>query len=168
MAKNKVVPQDINARFDSKWEVDEKSGCHLWTAGLDGTGYGAFGIKADGRWKRVKASRWSLERALGRPIRPGLFALHRCDTPACVNEEHLYEGTQRRNLADAVERHRLHPHNAAKRFCVNGHEFTPENTMLWQGGERAVPMRKCSICHRTRMREAMRRSRARKRAAVSG
>jgi hypothetical protein len=168
MASNKVQPRDINERFDSKWKLDEVTGCHVWTRKPDPYGYGVFGIKVDGRWRRVRASRWSLERALGRPIAPGLSALHRCDNPPCVNPDHLYEGDQLRNITDAVERGRMRPWNAGKGVCINGHEFTPENTMVWQGGGRKVPMRKCRICHRARMREVMRRTRERKRAEAAG
>lgn len=44
--------------------------------------------------------------------------------------------------------------NADKTHCVNGHEFTPENTYLWRG------KRKCIECRN----EGARRFRARHRA----
>lgn len=52
------------------------------------------------------AHRRALEHKLGRPIRPGFNALHTCDNPPCVNEDHLWEGTQAENLADMVAKGR--------------------------------------------------------------
>jgi hypothetical protein len=49
-------------------------------------------------------TRFVLERKLGRPIRLGFQALHHCDHPACCQEKHLYEGTQRDNVKDTWER----------------------------------------------------------------
>lgn len=66
------------------------------------------------------ANRVALERKLGRPIRPGYWALHRCDRPACINPEHLYEGTRADNTRDREERnprsweHLLYPEMRAK------------------------------------------------------
>lgn len=61
----------------------------------------------DGRKVSLRATRVSLELALGRPLAPGLYACHTCDNPPCVNPVHLYEGTATRNMRDAVERRRI-------------------------------------------------------------
>lgn len=50
--------------------------------------------------------RQALEEKLGRAIRPGLCALHHCDTPPCYEPEHLYEGTMADNMRDKMRRGR--------------------------------------------------------------
>jgi hypothetical protein len=92
------------------WSYVEKTdGCWLWRGtrqtrtGRDR--YGGFDL--DGR--TVRAHRYSLEVALGRPLRDGMYALHDCDNPQCVRPGHLYEGTAKQNAADRERRGRRIP-----------------------------------------------------------
>jgi hypothetical protein len=43
--------------------------------------------------RTMAAARLALALHLGRPIQPGMYVCHTCDAPACVNHDHLYEGT---------------------------------------------------------------------------
>lgn len=67
--------------------------CHLWT-GATTQGYGV--LRVDG--KIVRATHLAFELRHGR--RPHPWALHHCDTPGCVNADHLFEGDQKANMAD--------------------------------------------------------------------
>lgn len=87
--------------FFAKVRHDPATGCHLWTAYIGSWGYGRFAV---GR-RPQKAHRLAYEIAHGQ-IPAGLCVRHTCDTPACVNPEHLVLGTMADNVADRVERGR--------------------------------------------------------------
>lgn len=60
-------------------------------------------VKADERHHRY----WTLHKG---DIPDGLNVLHRCDTPCCVNPEHLFIGTQTENIHDMERKNRsYHP-----------------------------------------------------------
>lgn len=98
-----LSPEQLGAacqRIESRVEFEANTGCWLWPLGEWG-GYGQ--IKFERRtWK---VHRLMLERKVG-PLEPGMGALHRCDTPACCNPEHLFAGTQSANMQDAHDKGR--------------------------------------------------------------
>ena len=49
---------------------------------------------------REYAHRAALAEKLGRPLGPGVHACHHCDNPPCVQQEHLFEGTESDNRRD--------------------------------------------------------------------
>jgi hypothetical protein len=65
-------------------------------------GYGFATV--DGR--RVQVHRQALAERLGRPIAPGMVAMHTCDNPPCCNPAHLREGTISENTIDARDKGR--------------------------------------------------------------
>lgn len=57
--------------------------------------------------RKVRVHIHALEQKLGRPLLPGMKALHTCDVRNCIEEEHLYEGTDKQNVADCIARGRF-------------------------------------------------------------
>lgn len=87
----------LRERIDTTPGQGPKGDCHEWR----GTRLkkSQYGVIKDGK-KMRKVYRIILERALGRPLGPGMQALHSCDNPPCCREEHLSEGTCADNHAD--------------------------------------------------------------------
>lgn len=82
--------------------VETPLGC--WEIGAGDRHHRYTRIRTPGR--RVRGHRLAWEVAYG-PIPPGLGVLHRCDNPKCVNPEHLFLGTQKDNVHDAIAKGRF-------------------------------------------------------------
>lgn len=95
---SKLPPQE---NFLQKTEPDPNSGCWLWTGCVHANGYGK--IKSKQRTGLAHRFAWELFRA---PIPPGMIICHKCDTPLCVNPDHLYVGTDADNCRDKMARGR--------------------------------------------------------------
>ena len=98
-------------RFEAKLNKDE-SGCWLWMGARPRGRYGKIGLgRAEEGEMLAHRLSWVLYRG---PIVAGLNVLHRCDTPACVNPDHLFLGTQRDNIRDMVAKGRGNYTNVAR------------------------------------------------------
>lgn len=63
--------------------------CHIWQGAVNSKGYPSRQLNG----RRVSVHRESLETELGRQIKTGRQAHHRCRNPRCVNGSHLEELT---------------------------------------------------------------------------
>ena len=86
--------------------------CHLWTGARDESGYGLFHYTdASGKKRKTRAHRWLLGHLRGKLLSREVVGeedgCHHCDNPPCVNPAHLYVGTRKQNIADAVDRKRI-------------------------------------------------------------
>lgn len=95
----------VSVRFDAK--VDRSrgpDGCHLWTASINGAGYGQIGRGGrDGGTALAHRLAWEIARGA---IPDRLQVLHRCDNKLCVNVAHLFLGTQADNMQDMAAKGR--------------------------------------------------------------
>lgn len=92
----------LAVRFAAKHLPADVSGCMIWTAFRNPRGYGM--IRNGSRMALAHRVAWVLHHES--PIEGTLNVLHTCDTPACVNPDHLYLGTNADNIRDKVERGR--------------------------------------------------------------
>ena len=121
----------LEERFLKKISPEPNTGCWLWTGSSDTRGYGhiSTGKRTDAP---LMAHRVSYALHCG-PIPKGMNVCHTCDTPACVNPDHLWIGSHADNARDMVVKGRCRP-------------WTPENTYRGRG------YRSCRACHAARQR----------------
>lgn len=146
-------------RFDAKWVPEPNTGCWLWTAADTGR-YGYFRLDGKvGQRRSIGANRaaWLLYRG---PIPEGMMVCHTCDTPICVNPDHLFLGTPLDNMLDKVAKGRQVSGQSRKTRCPRGHPYDATNTRHYN--YKGQHYRYCRIC----CNESSRKHKARKRALL--
>lgn len=118
------------------------NGCLEWTGYTNETGYGK--ISVNGKLIRTHHLAWTLANG---PIPDGLWVLHHCDNPPCVEtaptegypDGHLFLGTSADNHADMDSKGRNH--NQRKTHCPQNHPYAGDNLRIGAKGERV-----CRTC----------------------
>jgi len=82
-------------------------GCRVWFGASVPAGYGV--IAHNGKQTYTHRVAWELAHG---EIPPGMLVMHRCDTPACINVDHLQLGTPLDNMHDMLRkgRHKYKAH----------------------------------------------------------
>jgi hypothetical protein len=136
-------------RISSKINVDPITGCWIWGASKNISGYGWIRSKGNMRG----AHRVVYELLIGE-LDFKIHLHHICENTSCCNPYHLEPVTRKQHAS----RHPLVPmalELKSRTHCPQGHEYTPENSMPRTGGKR------CLICHRAQSRAGMQRHRDR-------
>lgn len=130
--------QDIDIRFNSKISITSE-GCHEFTGGISGNGYGAFWLNG----KTVSAHKFAYERKFG-IVQNGLELDHLCRNRKCANPDHLEPISCKENL---LRGETFNAANAAKTHCPKGHTLV-ENNLVSYALKRG--MRTCKKCKNIR------------------
>ena len=106
-----MASKNVEGRYQRrKWSAAQRiqhysrsslNGCVFFTGATDKDGYGK--LRINNRDVRVHRVAWELAHG---PIPDGLVVCHRCDTPGCINVEHLFLGTVADNNADTTNKGR--------------------------------------------------------------
>lgn len=113
-------------RFWDKVVLEPKSGCWFWTGKVTKSGYGQFNVSG----KRVYPHRYILWMSEYPWLegRSDVFACHKCDTPSCVNPDHLFIGSPSDNVADMMRKGRDYRPNTAG--VKNAHAKLTEQNVI--------------------------------------
>lgn len=98
-----IIMERLNKRIDRS----SANNCHIWKGAKNGYGYGVLKIYEKNNSKNCKlfmAHRLIYEFTKGSIN--GLYILHSCDNPSCVNPDHLRAGTHADNMRDKAIRKR--------------------------------------------------------------
>ena len=90
----------VRRRSDFPPPTPQSTPCVLWQGSADRDGYGRMKRAVDGKRETIRVTRWVMEEALGRRLRPDEFILHACDNPPCFRVDHLSVGSAADNNAD--------------------------------------------------------------------
>lgn len=139
----------LPAPFWAKVAVGDQ-GCWEWTAARTSAGYGRAWDPQTGAV--TYAHRLAYGRLVG-PIPDGLELDHLCRNRACCNPAHLEAVSHSVNVQRGTAWHGIAAARAEQTHCVNGHEFTAENTYVSSGKKR---QRHCRTCRYDRQKAARR------------
>lgn len=132
-------------RFLSKISVSE-SGCWEWIGQLR-KGYGIFSLKNQSK----TAHRIMYELMKDVKLEKGVELDHLCKNRKCVNPDHIEKVSGKDNTLRGMGPTAI---NARRKECINGHEFTPENTYI-RPDDGARDCKTCARLAKQRQRERM-------------
>lgn len=98
--------------------------CWIWKLGLAKTGYGK--IKVNG--KSTSAHRIAYELSKGMAPK-GFHVCHHCDNKTCCRPAHLFCGTAKDNMRDAIKKGRIKPGWKGRQYRNLGGDTSPNRKL---------------------------------------
>lgn len=96
------ISSPLPRRFERYYDVNDETGCWEWQKFIDEWGYGR--ITDGGKSRMAHRVAFELHRDEELPgFSPDHQINHTCHNPACVNPDHLYIGTAKENMHDAID-----------------------------------------------------------------
>jgi HNH endonuclease len=113
--------------------------CWFWIGRLNFYGYGVLAHEGAHRWA------WRFFKGA---IPLGQHVLHTCDTPQCVNPDHLFLGDAKTNALDAARKGRKGSGKGLATRCIHGHLLKGKNVLFSVRQENGELRRHCRTCNR--------------------
>lgn len=101
MGHKRISDLSLEDKFNNLWVPEPNSGCWIWIGTVVNDGYGF--ISHNGDPDRAHRCSWKLFKG---EIPKGIYVCHKCDTPLCVNPDHLFLGTPLDNMLDKIRKGR--------------------------------------------------------------
>jgi len=126
--------------LESKYNVDESTGCWNWIGCKSKKGYGKINRFLNGK-RFSHAHRYFYAVLIGGDL-GDYYVLHTCDNRGCVNPQHLFLGTQQDNMDDMRKKGRAYSgYRVSITHCPQGHKYTKENILIRRNS------RYCKACN---------------------
>ena len=139
------IRKPLRQRAEEKYEINETTGCWLWTGSLN-KGYGQIMVLTEKGHRPLGAHLIIYEFHKG-PIPKGLDLDHLCRIRHCVNPNHLEPVTRKENLARGNVGLKNRARIIAYTHCPNGHLYEPGSFTMVDHRGRKHPYRRCLICY---------------------